>query len=427
MNEQKGRAYQLLQEWKGESYFFGSGVLDHLGELVGRFGKKALVVASNHHSADMVDKALQAIRNSGVEVVQNRNFPGAKPNAPREDVYRLETYILQHQPDCVVAIGGGSTIDACKAAIVLATYGRDYSGEVESYFGTGLVSDAEKKTGISMIPLIAVETAASSGAHLTKYSNVTEPISGQKHLIVDPAITPKGALFDYRITATMPISTTLDGALDGIAHTFESFCGAKPENYKLLEDLALTCLELTIANTHRILKDPSDMEAREALGLATDLGGYAIMVGGTSGAHLTSFSLVDLVAHGTACGIMNPYFAVFYSPAIQPQLEAVGKVLKKYGFMDQDPSVLKGRERAEAVAKGLIAFGRSIGAPVCLADLPGFSKKHVDRILTAAKDPSLSMKLKNMPVSMTSDDVDLYMEPVVRAAVNEDLSCIVNK
>ena len=201
----------------------------------------------------------------------------------------------------------------------------------------------------------------------------------------------------------------------------------KPENYSLLQDLPLTCLELTVANTHRILENPADREAREALGLATDLGGYAIMVGGTSGAHLTSFSLVDLTAHGTACGIMNPYYAVFYSPAIQPQLEAVGGVLKKYGFMEQDPSELKGRERAEAVARGMIAFGRSVGAPVQLSELPGFSEKYVDRILTAAKDPSLSMKLKNMPVPMTAADVDEYMEPVIRAAVDGDLSQIVNK
>ena len=51
----------------------------------------------------------------------------------------------------------------------------------------------------------------------------------------------------------------------------------------------------------RVLADPAGREGREALGLATDLGGYAIMLGGTNGAHLTSFSLIDILTHGRAC------------------------------------------------------------------------------------------------------------------------------
>ena len=163
------------------------------------------------------------------------------------------------------------------------------------------------------------------------------------------------------------------------------------------------------------------------MGVATDLGGYAIMVGGTSGGHLTSFSLIDVVSHGTACGIMNPYYAVFYAPAIQEQLSVVGKVLLRHGFMDQDPDTLSGRERAELIAEGMRAFARSIGAPTRLSELPGFSEAHVERILSAAKKPELQMKLQNMPVPMTAADVDPYMAPVIRAAVSGDLSLIRNR
>jgi len=65
------------------------------------------------------------------------------------------------------------------------------------------------------------------------------------------------------------------------------------------------------------LDSQEDMDSRESLGLGTDLGGYAIMVGGTSGPHLTSFSLVDVLSHGRACAIMSPYYTVFFAPAIQ--------------------------------------------------------------------------------------------------------------
>lgn len=421
------KAYDLLKDWKGDDYVVGLGVLPKLGALTQKFGKNVMLVSMDTFLKPLTDAAIRSIREAGGNIVPDLVVPGARPNAPREDVYRLETYILQYQPDCIVALGGGSTIDACKAAIALSVLGKDITPEIDYYFGTGIVTEALEKTGKKMIPLVAVQTSASSGAHLTKYSNITDPVAGQKKLIVDPSVVPTASLFDYETTLTMPVSVSIDGALDAIAHTFEVFCGAKPAYYEKAQALAETAIELTVAYAKRVMDDPGDREAREALGLATDLGGYAIMIGGTSGAHLTSFSLVDLTAHGTACGIMNPYYAVFYSPAIQDQLVVVGNILKKYGFIDADLEALQGRDRAVAVSEGLIAFGKSINAPTKLSDLKGFTEAHVERILTAAKDPQLSMKLKNMPIPMTAADVDPYMAPIIRAAVTGDLSLIVNK
>ena len=421
------RAYQLIREWKGNQYVFGRGVLDELGTLCARFGEKVLFVCSGRSLKAAEEEAMRSIRAAGGTVIRGCAVPGARPNAPREDVYRLAACILADRPDCVVSFGGGSAIDAVKAAIVLAVLGRDIAPDIDHYFGTGIVSAELARTGRKMIPHIAVQSSASSGSHLTKYSNITDPAAGQKMLIVDPAIVPAASLFDYGTTLSMPVSVSIDGALDAIAHTYEVFCGAKPEYYDKAAELAETAIELTVANAGRVIENPEDMDAREALGLATDLGGYAIMIGGTSGAHLTSFSLVDLVSHGTACGIMNPYYTVFYSPAIQEQLKVVGRILKKYGFMESDASELSGRERASAVAGGFIRFGRSIGAPTRLSDLAGFTEEHVDRILAAAKNPQLSMKLKNMPVPMTADDVDTYMAPVIRAAVDGNLETIVSK
>lgn len=423
----KEQARRLLKDWRKDNYIFGLGVMDRLGEAVKNFGSEALVVANLSHNRDKIADAIASMENAGVTIVGGKCVPGSRPNTPREDVYRLESYILHYKPDCVVAIGSGSTIDACKAAIALATFGGDFSPEIDAYLGTGIVTQQMAETGKTMVPLIAVETAASSGAHLTKYANITDPVAGQKKLIVDPAMAPDMAVFDYETTLSMPTQVSIDGALDGIAHVFEVFCGAKPDAFELTAKIAETAIDLTLGYAGRVIRNPNDAEAREALGLATDLGGYAIMVGGTSGAHLTSFSLVDLVAHGTACGIMNPYYAVFYSPAIQPQLEIVGKILKKHGYVQEDLSHLEGRDRAEAVSRGFIAFGKSLDAPTKLTDLPGFSEMYVQRILRAAKDPALSMKLKNMPIPMTAEDVDDYMEPIIRAAMDGNVARIVNK
>jgi alcohol dehydrogenase len=336
--------------------------------------------------------------------------------------------VLHHKPAVIIAVGGGSTIDACKAANFLATLGGAVSPEVDHWFGTGIVSEALKTTGKKLYPLIAVETSASSGAHLTKYSNITDPVVGQKKLVVDDGIVPQYALFDYDVTASMPIPVTIDGALDSIAHCFEVFSGlpanAPKEKYDLAAALTETAVELTVQYAPRVIKDPKDMEAREAIGMSTDLGGYAIMVGGTHGPHMTSFSLVDLTGHGTACGLMNPYYAVFFAPAIEKQIRLVGNIFKKYGYISENLESLSGRDLGVVFAKGMIAFGKAIGAPTCLKDLPKWNDGYVDKILTAAKDPQLDMKLKNMPVPLTAAKIDEYMGPIIRAAASGDLSLI---
>jgi len=426
MNNLLEQSRTLLRAWKGESYVFGRGVLNQVGSMARGFGAKALLVCNTTYMKPVADAVAMSLKAAGVELAGGVIAPDAGPNAPRVDVYRLETYVLHFKPDCIVAVGGGSTIDACKAASLLAALGPGYSPEIDPYFDTNVVTEALKKTGATLIPVIAVQTSASSGAHLTKYSNITDPVIGQKKLIVDDAIVPKKALFDYEVTASMPLSVTIDGALDAIAHAFEVFSGIPEAKYDLAAEIARDAIELVVRYAPRVIANPKDMEAREAIGMATDLGGYAIMVGGTNGAHLTSFSLVDIAAHGTACGIMNPYYIVFFAPAIEKKLRVVGAIFKTHGFIPEDLDALSGRALGLAVAKGMVAFAKSIGAPTTLSELKGFGEKHIARALAAAKDPQLEMKLKNMPVPLTAALVDTYMEPILHAAVTGDFELIRN-
>jgi len=421
----KEKAQELLKKFKGDNYLFGLDKLGKIGEIASQYGKKALLISDNTYLKPVADKVIESLKNNGVSLAGDRIVPDAKPNNPREDVYRVESYILHYQPDCIIAIGGGSTIDCGKAANVLATLG-SYSPEIEDYFGTGLVTKALQESNKKLFSYIAIQTSASSGAHLTKYSNVTDPVAGQKKLIVDDAIIPQRPVFDYSVTASMPKSLTIDGALDGIAHTLEVFYGAGEDKFELTSEITSTALELIIQNTKKAIENPEDLEAREALGLATDLGGYAIMVGGTNGAHLTSFSLVDITSHGRACGIMNPYYTVFFAPAIEKQLQVIGKVLKRNNLISEDIDKLSGRDLGLAVAEGLVNFNKSIGAPYKLTDIPEFSEKHVKRALEAAKNPQLDMKLKNMPIPLNADLIDEYMAPILEAAKTGDFSVIKN-
>ena len=150
------------------------------------------------------------------------------------------------------------------------------------------------------------------------------------------------------------------------------------------------------------------------------------MVGGTNGAHLTSFSLVDIASHGRACGIMNPYYTVFFAPAVEKQLRIVGKVFKENGFINADLNELAGRKLGEAVADGMIRFSKSIGATTTLGELKGFGEEHIKRAIAAAKNPQLKMKLQNMPVPLTAEQVDEYMGPILKAAQTGDFALIKN-
>lgn len=163
-----------------------------------------------------------------------------------------------------------------------------------------------------------------------------------------------------------------------------------------------------------------------ALGLATDLGGYCIMLGGTNGAHLTSFSLVDILSHGRACGLLNPYYTVFFAPSVQTPLKVVGRIYQQAGYTRANIEALSGRDLGIAVADAMIAFEKKIGFPSTLQEVPGFSDAHIERALAAAKTPQLRMKLENMPVHLTAEMVDEYMSPILQAASTGNLELIKN-
>jgi alcohol dehydrogenase len=416
MPELKDRASALLKEFKGETYAFGSGVLDRPpGQFAAELGKRALFVGPLESGwfPPIRKRIIASLENAGMDVVEEVQSAG--PNAPFVDVYRIHSHIMHKKPDVLVVADGGSGIDAVKAAAVLATLG-DIHSEIDPFFGVGQVTEACGKAGRTVMPVVAVMMASSSGAHLTKYSNITDPVAGQKKLIVDEAIVPPRAVFDYDVTTTQPMSLTLDGGLDGIAHCLEVYFGAPSATREKAQRVAELGIELVIKGLIAAKKDAKSREARTLLGLGTDLGGYAIMIGGTSGAHLSSFSLVDVLSHGRACALMNPYYTVFFAPAVQEQLRVIGRIYRKYGYTKEDVDSLSGRELGLAVAKAMVDFSRFLDFPTRLRDVQGVGREHVERCLAAAKNPQLDMKLRNMPVPLHAGLVDQYMGPILEAA-----------
>ncbi len=431
-----GRATKMLKEWKGESYTFGEDVLEASGKYAKGRGKKALLVVTEL-GQPWVEKPLERVEASlKANGIAFELASGPRPNAPREDVYRISLQVARSKSDLIVALGGGSTIDAAKAASILTTYSpsevarclgtpQGDADSIEPYFGTGIVTRLREKTGKPVLPVIPLQTAASSGAHLTKYSNITDLVTSQKKLIVDEAIIPPASVFDYSVTLSAPVSLTLDGALDGIAHAWEVFIGAKDAAYEKLKEVAELSIRLIVYGLQRIKKDWKDSEGRKVLGLGTDIGGYSLMLGGTGGPHLGSFSLIDVLSHGRACAVLNPYYTVLFAPVIEEPLKIVGAIFKDAGYVKDEINHLSGRALGLAVAKGMIALEKDLNFPTTLKEA-GATRDHLDRMLAAARNPQLKMKLQNMPTPMDADrgDLDRLMKPVLEAAFTGNLDLI---
>ncbi|WP_218185660.1 iron-containing alcohol dehydrogenase [Salidesulfovibrio brasiliensis] len=192
MHDPRQKAQELLNEFRGDAYSYGLGVFEELGRHTAELGKRALFVGrlTSPWFAPLRERALKALKEAGVEVVGE--CQGAYPNAPLEDVYRMQSHILHKKPDVIVTVDAGSGIDAVKSAVTLAALG-DVEPEINPFFGMGKVAEALDKHGRTLLPTVAVMLAASSGAHLTKYSNVTDIINGQKYLVIDEILTPTRA------------------------------------------------------------------------------------------------------------------------------------------------------------------------------------------------------------------------------------------
>ncbi len=406
------KAARWLRELKGDSYAFGSGALASVGEKTATFGRRALVAANSslwlRPTMESVSDSLAA---AGVEVTATS--AGARPNSPLEDVYRIQDAIEHSDCQVIVAVGGGSTIDAVKGAAVLAALS-PVVHDAEPFFGAGMVT--KRLAGRSLPPVVAVETAASSAAHLTRYSNLTNLAAGQKKLIIDDAIVPPAAVFDYSMTLSAPRDLTIDGAFDGVSHCLEVYCGAKGELLERIEPVALTGIGLCIAGVRKAFVDSADLAAREALGLGTDLGGWCIMTGSTNAGHLTSFSLVDVTTHGRATAVLNPYYLVLFATALERQLTKLAEVYCREGYLELDVSRLSGRDLALAVASAMQALLRDLGAPTALGEFESFFPAHIDRAVKAALNPQLETKLKAMPVPLDAAMVERYLRPTLEAA-----------
>ncbi len=421
MQDIAAQAETILRDWKGNEFIFGLDVLKTLPSYLENVGRTYFLI----HGKNVEEVGEKYRLDKFLELagfVKLGESSGAAPNSPVEDVLRVTNDLnnLSEKPDMVISFGGGSLIDAAKASIVLASLG----GECEDYFGVNKVT--ELLNGRSLIPHVAIITCSASAAHLTKYSNITNFETMQKKLIIDDAVVPTVSAFDYSLTDTMGHEFSIVGALDAFGHLTEVYMGISEDSphFVAVENATLIGVDLILQALQKVLDHPGNLTARHEIGLASDLGGFAIMHGSTNGPHLNSFSLVDLMDHGKAVGLLNPYYAYFFANSIPTKLRRLLDVFVKNGWLEHGVDLNDINHIGQIYFDTITKWMKSINFPITLGEIDGFAREHYERMIDAAKNPQLSSKLQAMPVPLTSDDVDCYIGGILEAATFGDLSKI---
>jgi len=397
---------EILKAWKPTKIHFGEGSIQQVGEVVKKYAKKTLLIIGKGsiNKSGMLDRVLRSLEKNSVSY---KMVEGVEPNPSKETVYRIVYHLLAGDYNCLLAAGGGSVIDSAKAAGILGTL---KEGELDDYFGVGMVSKKVKK----IMNLIAVPTTSGTGSELTKFSVITDISLHVKKMISDMAIVPIEAIVDPELTYSCGNHVSMVTGLDTLTHLMEGYFnnvedGIDPEaNHR-----ALIGLKLVLESLPRVLRNGQDREARRKMSLASTLGGSVLFYKQAGLPHLNSFSWANVMDHGEAVAVMLPYYTAYYAPNISEKIKNV--------------AALMGIEESGNMAKGLIGglfdFYKKINFPVTLKEFKNFSKDLIEKAVTDASQNR--MKLEASPRPVTIEKSREVLQTIIEGAYEGTIDKIV--
>ena len=306
--------------------FIGS---DDLGELFSGH-KKAFIVSDpfmveNHMTNYMTDK-LEA---RGIET-QVYSEVGSDPSI--ELVAKGVSVISEAKPDLIIAFGGGSAIDLCKAMMFFAQK-------------QGLVDDAK---------FVVVPTTSGTGSEVTDFSVITDTEKEIKYPLVDRALMPDAAILDCELTKSVPPAFTAATGMDAITHAVESYISnmATP----LTEYNAIKGLQILYENLPKVVADGSDMDAREQMMLGCIITGFSFSNANLGFVHAIAHTLSAHfgLAHGMANACVLPYVMAYNAEACPEKMVELAKAigLTPSGDLEKDKFLL---------SDALLALCRKLG------------------------------------------------------------------
>tara|TARA_R110000823_G_scaffold198080_3_gene329124 strand:+ start:6917 stop:8080 length:1164 start_codon:yes stop_codon:yes gene_type:complete len=188
-------------------------------------------------------------------------FAECVPDPTTDSVYAALEILRSGGHDCVVGLGGGSSMDTAKALAVLAPGGgemRDYKVPAQTDHG---------------LPIIAVPTTAGTGSEATRVAVITDTDTGEKMLCMGLGLMPVAALVDYELTLSMPFRLTADTGIDSLCHALEAYVSRRANPFT--DSVALTAMASICQHIRSACHEPDNREARAAMMLAATQGGMA--------------------------------------------------------------------------------------------------------------------------------------------------------
>jgi alcohol dehydrogenase len=360
----------------------GPGKSASLGDVAAGLGARRALVVSDPGivAAGHTPRGIQSLKRAGLEVTL---FDDVQENPTTRHVDAGLAVAKKCEPDLIVAIGGGSSMDCGKGINFLYSCG----GRMQDYWGEG------KATG-PLLPMIAVPTTAGTGSETQSYALVADADTHVKMACGDKRATFRAAILDPELTLTQPARVTALTGIDALSHAIESYV-TKRRGPKSIEYSREAWRRLA-PNFLRVLEEPSNLEARGEMQVGACLAGLAIensMLGAT---HALANPLTTEygMAHGQAIAIMLPH--------VIRHNGAVVDVFYRDLFDDAPhiPTIAGTRSAASPLAAYVSTVTQRAGLSVKLKDCD-VRREDLARLAAAA---ALQWTGKFNPVEMSTDD-----------------------
>ncbi|MFC2050130.1 iron-containing alcohol dehydrogenase [Chloroflexota bacterium] len=327
---------------------FGQDALIRLSELQ---GKSAFIVTDkNIVSLGFIDRVKEQLSQAGI---RSDVFDEVEPDPSLQTVRKGVALMNQYGLDWIVAVGGGSVMDAAKAMRV--EYERpDLKAEEINPFISDLGLGAKCK-------LVCIPTTSGTGAEATFAIVLTDTDDQRKLSLINREIATDIAIVDPALAAAMPPGLTSSTGMDVLTHAVEAFSCTWKNDFT--DGLCLRAIQLVFEYLPRAVKDGQDMEAREKMHNAATIAGIGFTNSLTSMAHATGHSLgaVFHMPHGRAVGLLLPYTIEFIGDAREDIWAEISYALKL--------NIPPGKKAGQVLSQAIRGLARSIKEPLSLKEL----------------------------------------------------------
>lgn len=283
--------------------YFEPGSLQYLSKIKGK--KKAFIVTDSQMvKLGLVDKALAYLDKADIRY---EIFQDVEPDPSVETVFRGVKEMNRFNPDIIIALGGGSPMDAAKGMWLFYEYPNTEFEMLRLKF-MDIRKRAVKFPDLGKkATFVAIPTTAGTGSEITAFAVITDKVKGIKYPLADYELTPDIAIVDPELTYTVPRSVTADTGLDVLTHAVEAYVSVMASDYT--DALALKAIQLVFKYLPRVYKNPDDKEAREKMANASSMAGMAFTNAFLGINHSMAHNLGATfhIPHGRANAIIMPY------------------------------------------------------------------------------------------------------------------------